>query len=210
MHAAIGSIITFPPIAWWAAIIDRDTVVFDDASLFQKSQHPNRYVIPAANGPIKLSVPLLHGRDQKITLNNLQISYDANWQVQHMRALVSAYRRTPFFEHYEAELNYFFDNRFTFLAEFSMASIGWVKKQLKLNFSESVLSEKIDQDTTTDLRRISVKANDSFPKYYQLFEDRIGFQPNMTILDLLFSEGPYAAEWIRKNKVEILKSVAFS
>src|ERR1700761_4277147 len=138
MQEAVSSIITFPSVSWWASVNRFDKLVFDRSEHFQKMSYRNRYEIAGANGLIKLSVPLLHGRDQRAAMRDVKISNDAKWQGAHWRPITSAHGRSPYFEHYEAGLQKIFDTHFTFLTDFNLASIHWLKEQLKIKCDEII------------------------------------------------------------------------
>jgi hypothetical protein len=176
-------------------VMKSGTVVFDAAERFQKMSYRNRYRISGANNSILLTVPLISGREQRLPMADVQIYNDGLWQVQHWRTLVSVYKRTPYFEHYEDLLRPLYEHSYTHLAAFNRASIDWVVKQLKIDLAveETDLFVKDYGDGVVDLRNEKA-ANVPLPKYYQVFEDRIGFQPDLSILDLLFSEGPGAGD----------------
>lgn len=190
---AISSFLTFPCISWWARVLDTDIVILDAAEHFQKMTGRNRYDIAGANNPIKLSVPLVNGRNQHIAMCDAQVYNGAHWQVQHWRTLVSVYKRSPYFDHYAVSLQPLFETEFTHLAAFNRATVEWVKKQLKLKFEvqETTVYIKDYPADVRDLRNFKPRAT-LLPKYYQVFEDRVGFLPDLSILDLLFSEGPVA------------------
>lgn len=211
MQTAVCPIITFPDIAWWAATLGCDVLQFDKAEHFRKMTGRNRYCIAGANGLIKLSVSLLHGRNQRAAMKDIQISNDSNWQVQHWRTLTSVYKRSPYFDFYEGGLNNLFETPFTYLIDFNLASIHWLKGQLNTSFEEVYIEEyrKDYGSGVTDIREIRAsKTNKTdFPLYYQLFKERTGFLPNMSMLDLLFAEGPYAMRWVIDNKDKIMEAV---
>jgi hypothetical protein len=193
----LSSYLTFAPISWWMKVLDADKVIFDTAEHFQKMSWRNRYRISGANKPLMLTVPISYGRSQRIPIKDVGIYNKDRWQVQHWRTLVSVYNRSPFFEHYETGLKPLFEAEFLGLADFNRAALHWAKQQLKLNFEEEetdVFIKKYPEDVT-DIR--IERDNADTPKYYQVFEDRIGFQPDLSILDLLFSEGPRAVEVLR-------------
>jgi hypothetical protein len=194
----VASFLTFPCISWWAKIAEADKVIFDTAEHFQKMTGRNRYDISGANNSIKLSIPLVNGRNQHIPMKDVLIFNDADWQTQHWRTLVSVYKRTPYFDHYENSLEQLFDTPFTHLIDFNRAAIHWVKAQLKINFKEEERDVYVKEymDGEADLRTFK-NGNIACPKYYQVFEDRIGFLPDLCILDLLFSEGPRAVDLLR-------------
>lgn len=203
--------VPFPNISWWAFALSTDEVLFDISGHFEKMSYRNRYCIAGANGLITLSIPLQQGRNQRLPLKEVQIANKEDWQTQHWRTITSAYRRTPYFEHYEHSLQTLFDRPFERLIDFNFAAIHWLKQQLKTSFSERIADhfQKDYEDSAFDIRQkqkpsAEKKSVEGYPKYYQLFEDRIGFQPNLSMLDLLFSEGPYAVQWVKKNASELM------
>ncbi len=179
-----------------------DTVLFEGYEHYQKMSDRNRYRISGSNNSILLTVPMVNGRDQSAPMSEIRIANDHAWQVQHWRTLVSVYNRSPYFFHYEPSLKRLFETEFTYLVDFNRAAMHWVKQQLQLGFEEQEsASYSRDYPTEyTDLRNLK-----RFPvpaaKYYQVFEDRIGFVPGLSILDLLFSEGPHTTAWLNSQKL---------
>lgn len=205
MAFIISSFIPFPPIAWWAQVQQHSILQLDNAEHFQKMSYRNRYYVAGGNGQIQLSVPLVHGRNQRIPVRDVQISNDVRWQVQHWRTIVSAYKRAPYFEYYEPSLSSLFNAQFHLLADFNMATIQWIKEQLKYPIQIEITNEYIKTypADVVDLRTMKPAEEQNkpgFPPYYQLFNERHGFLPNLSILDLLFAEGTYAAQWLFTNK----------
>ncbi|MFI4963318.1 MAG: WbqC family protein [Legionellales bacterium] len=194
---------TFPNIDWWAQMLNVGTVIFDAGEHFEKMTFRNRYQISGANNSILLSVPLVHGRNQHIPMKDVRIHNGERWQVQHWRTLVSVYKRSPYFDHYEEQLKPLFETPYTHLIDFNRAGIEWVSRQLSLEFEMQETMDFVKEypADVTDLRPLKFyreqDSNLQFPKYYQVFEDRIGFLPNLSILDLLFSEGPRAVNWLK-------------
>lgn len=210
MTEIITSFIPFPNIYWWALAAQADVVCFDKAEHFQKMTYRNRYYISGSGGLIQLSVPLAGGRNQHVSMDMAEISARDNWQLQHWRTIVSVYRRAAYFEFYEMELQHLFETTFLHLADFNMATIHWLKKQLKLQFEETFVTQYTKEyaaekkDLRVMLPGLEKSTNFNFPLYYQLFQERTGFLPNLSMLDLLFSEGPYALQWINANREQIL------
>jgi hypothetical protein len=159
----------------------------------------NRCIIAGANGPISLSVPLEFGRDQKKPMKDVRISNQQPWQKQHWKSIVSSYNRSPWFEFYRDELGEIYKKPFTFLLDWDLACFEWSIRKLGLSITISAtdrFAERYDPDEWIDLRNRLVPKN--YPdfdqvKYKQVFEERIGFIPNLSILDLLFCEGRQAA-----------------
>ena len=171
--------------------MNADTVIFDVGEHFQKMTYRNKYHISGANNTIKLSVPLVNGRNQRVPVKEVRIHNDTRWQVQHWRAIVSTYKRTPYFDHYEDSLKLLFEAQFLNLVDFNKATMQWAKQQLGMQFQENETDVFVKEYPAgiIDLRSPKTVLQ-NFPKYYQVFEDRIGFIPDLSILDLLFSEGP--------------------
>jgi hypothetical protein len=207
MSFVISSFITFPEIAWWAAIADAPCLLLDKAEHFEKMTAHNRYRIAGANGMIQLSVPLENGRNQRAAMQDIKISNTGKWQVQHWRTITSVYKRAPYFDFYEDSLRPLFEAPFTFLTDFNLASIHWLERQLKLKIEEKQVDVYIKDypEAVADLRQGNREAKHystgGFPEYYQLFSDRTGFLPNLSILDLLFAEGPYTMQWIKEHRL---------
>jgi len=172
-------------------------VLLDAGEHYKKMTMRNRYRISGSNNPILLSVPLVNGRNQHVPMHDVRIHNAERWQVQHWRTLVSVYRRTPFFEHYEAALQPLFETEFERLIDFNQAGVAWVSKMLKMEFGlkQTDIYKKEYPAEVIDLRMVE-KEPVITPHYYQLFEDRIGFQHDLSILDLLFSEGPATTKWL--------------
>ncbi len=211
MSPVLSSISPFPNIAWWAAISDYKDVLFDAREHFEKMSCHNKYYINGANGVIQLSIPLVNGRNQRAAVKDIRIFNESRWRVQHWRTLVSVYKRSPFFDHYEPELERLFNSNFEYLVDFSAASIEWLKKSLSISFTESQTNTYQESFEGKDLRPLKMinykNAQTDFPRYYQLFSERNGFVPNLSILDLLFSEGTHSLHWISMHKHEILQRV---
>ncbi len=193
--SVVSPYFTFPPVSWWSRVVGADTLILDIAENFQKMSYRNRYRVSGSNNPVLLSIPLVNGRDQHIPVKEVQIHNETRWQTQHWRTLVSVYKRSPFFDHYEDSLKALFETEFTLLTDFNKAALLWVKEQLKMNFTirETDVFVKDYPAEVVDLRKMKV-FNANLPKYYQVFEDRVGFIPDLSILDLLFSEVPGAVD----------------
>lgn len=199
MSVIVSSFMPFPPIAWWMAVAKSDILILDKAEHFEKMSYRNKYYITGANGPITLSIPLTDGREQRKPMVDVEICNKDRWQVQHWRTLVSVYKRSPYFEHYEPSLEALFHTPYGSLIAFDLATIEWLKKQLKqtfhIEFADNYVKNYPDAIDVRNMKRSKEDVSNA-PKYYQLFEERNGFLPNLCMLDLLFSEGPGAIELI--------------
>jgi hypothetical protein len=210
MSFVVSAFQPFPSIHWWAAIADAGTILFDRAEHFQKMSTRNRYYVAGANGRLTLSIPLEDGRDQRKAMSRIRICNNTNWQIQHWRTITSAYRRSPFFDFYEPGLAPLFETKYELLADYNLAGIHWLKKQLKKDFTETFADtyHKTYPDARYDLRgKSKLSVTNNTPQYYQLFADRNGFITGLSILDLLFSEGPHAMQWVMQHKATLLQEM---
>ncbi len=195
----ISPFLTFPEIGWWQQVAGCRSVMFDIHENYQKMSGRNRYRLSGSNNAVLLSVPLQNGRNQNIPIADVRIANDQKWQVQHWRTLVSVYNRSPYFFHYEPSLRPLYEQEFVSLVNFNRASVQWVKQQIGLTYEETLTSDyQKDYPGFTDLRE-GKNIPVSQRKYYQVFEDRVGFIPALSILDLLFSEGPHTAAWLKQR-----------
>lgn len=167
---------------------------------YQKNSFRNRCVVAGSNGLINLSVPLLNGRDQKIPYRHLKIDNSQRWQVQHWRTITSCYQKSPFFEYYGPAIETLLNTHHELLFEFNYSILTWLKKTLKLSCILQTTSEYhvlYADPEITDARNkwqpqhYREEQGYAVSPYFQMFEDRIGFQPNLSILDLLFCAGPH-------------------
>jgi hypothetical protein len=192
----VSPLYCFPAVGWWQHAIAADSLLLDVHGHFEKMTDRNRYRIAGSGGAVLLTVPLEKGRNQRVAMKDVRIANNYQWQIQHWRTLVSVYGRSPYFEHYEPEIRRLFEDEFELLSDFSRSGIQWVAKQLgielKMEESRTYVSKYAD---ALDIRRQEIAAPGK--EYYQVFADRTGFLPGMSILDLLFNEGPYTGGWLR-------------
>jgi hypothetical protein len=191
----------FGNIEYFTHIHRSKEVLIEVNDHFEKQTLRNRNTILGANGPLHLIVPLVR-RGQRIPTKEVKIENEHPWQRLHWRSLESAYRRSAYFEYYEHHFTPFFTEQYDSLLTLNKAILTKLCSLLgvttSLNYTSSY--EK-SYDDYTDLRIISnPKKHESieFPKqpYIQVFEERNGFIPNVSILDLLFSEGPRSKDFL--------------
>jgi hypothetical protein len=197
----VTSAMPFPPVSWWMQLAHAGTVIVDTGEQYQKMSFRNKYSISGANNIIQLSVPLVKGRNQRTPVGNVAIHNAERWQIQHWRALTSAYRRTPYWEYYEPLLQSLYEQKFDRLADFNIATINWVVRQLKMPLIVTEVSTTVHEVPAIDLRNYQAPDGTNFPHYYQVFEDRIGFIPDLCIIDLMCAEGPATLQWLRNNNI---------
>lgn len=193
----------FPCIAWYSALFHFSYVKIEACENYRKTGFRNRCVVAGSNGPITLSVPVEGGRDFRGLYRDVRISNSDNWRVQHWRTITSCYAKAPFFEYYAAGVESLLNRQHSFLFDFNQDILHWLQQVLKLQVHLSMTSSfepVYPAPAFADQRNKWLPNNyDAFvtPHYYQLFEDRIGFKNNLSILDLLFCEGPNACSILR-------------
>lgn len=182
------------PVSFYASLYASQGLLIDDTTPFVKQTYRNRAVIATENGAQTLTVPVVHGGRQ--TMRDVRISEHGNWRHLHWNALATAYRKSPFFDYYADDFARFYEERDGFLLDFNMRLHSVVCELLGLDVTVRLLSEFGGDDlpcNTTDVRPFvepSVVAPCSVQPYYQVFALRNGFQPDMSIVDLLFNMGP--------------------
>ncbi|WP_439506580.1 WbqC family protein [Sediminibacterium sp.] len=195
----------FGTVNYYKMLFDFKHIEFEEYERYQKGSFRNRTIIPGANGLITLSVPLQNGRDQRSLFRDIKIAYKDNWVLQHTRALDACFMRAPFYDFYRDSLFSILKSQEEFLMDLDRKLILWVLKMMKAQFEISYSSsyEMNMNEDSKDARNIFLpnqfSALNRPVKYAQVFEDRNGFQPNMSILDLLFCCGPSAAGLLRDN-----------
>jgi WbqC-like protein family len=192
----------FPPLIFFPALYTESYVFIDIYEEYRKMSFRNRCLISGAQGIISLSVPLLHGRNQRLPMREVLISDAESWQARHFKSIQSAYNRSPFFEHYQDEVAALYQKSVSRLADWNIECLTWLRKKIEwpaeILYTESAVPfrpEGVDDRRNLVLPKNYISWNPA--KYRQVFEERTGFFPNLSILDLLFNTGPKAGELLR-------------
>ena len=193
---------SFPNIAHFWAIVNSDSVYFEVCDNYQKQSFRNRAEIYGANGKLALTVPVSYSQKNRQLYKDVRIANEEKWQIQHLKSLQSAYSMSPFFEYYIDDLMPLFETHFDYILDFNLECFDILSDSLQLNLSPKHTSV-FEKDTTdkTDFRTL-VRRNfkvESFQPYTQVFTEKHGFIPNLSILDLLFNEGPNTELYLKKQ-----------
>ena len=191
-------------IAFFQVLSTADEIVLDVHSNFEKASYRNRCNILSPNGKLILSVPVKKGKEQHSILKDVQISYAENWVKDHWQSMVSSYRRSPYFEFYEDEIELVYNRKYQQLTDLSIATVQLINKLLQLKLDISFTDEFIPKGEFDgiDLRNSILpnerKSSYQIPvnNYQQVFMDRMDFVPQLSVLDLLFNLGPRAKEYL--------------
>jgi len=195
-----------PPISFFKEINPYKTICIDVTENYQKQSVRNRCFIYGANGVMCLTVPVQKQPFNLKTTKDIKIDYSTLWQKIHWRSIVSAYNSSPFFMYYNMYFGPLYEKKFTYLAEFNEALLITILNDiLKLNVNiEKKISDNINENHT-DMRYMSnfkdmnaIKEKFVYESYYQVFADKYGFFSNLSIIDLLFNEGKFALDYLKK------------
>lgn len=194
----------FSPIAQYAAMHQREEVVFEIEDNFQKQTYRNRCYIFGPNGKQLLNIPIKHQTtDSRKKTKDVLVDNSIPWQNQHLKSIKIAYNNSPFFEFYIDDLLPLFKRKYTYLLDVTIESYQLIQHaldELKTYKSTSEFQISIEND----YRHLAIakqKLNLSFPNYIQMFDDKFGFIENLSILDLLFMEGPNTLSILEKIKI---------
>jgi hypothetical protein len=199
---AIFPLFYLPPISYFTSLKNHEQAfLIEREEHFPKQTYRNRASIYSPNGKLDLIVPVLKGSKVHTKVKDVKISYDFNWQRLHWKSLESCYRNSAYFEYYEDEFARFYHSRFEYLFDYNLELLQWLLKQLKKELPVQFTDEYTKGIAPElDFRsRISIKSgiNEREVKpYFQVFDDREGFKPNLSIADLLFNQGPQAKSYI--------------
>lgn len=189
----------FGPIEEFAYLAHHNEAVYEVKEHFVKQSFRNRCVIYGANGLLRLTVPLVLKSREKTAMEDIKISYAENWQAQHWRSIQSAYKNSPFFDYYEEMLLPLFFEQFETLLALNQKALSIIKSCLQIDCNIK-LSDDFEPYQQDDLR-LSIHPKQQptveLPRYIQVFEEKHGFYPNLSILDLLFNEGPSAILYLK-------------
>ncbi len=189
----------FPCINAFAIMLRESSVLFDGDLPFQRSSFRNRMIVSGAAGPITLSIPIVGGRNVRSPYKEVKIDYTHHWQRDHFRTLCTVYGNSPFFQFYKDEIEVLYNTNPSFLFDWNLNCLKWVYEKLKMPFALSTI-------TTTDSEIIETYKNrfpsleftpqnysnpemGPFVQYQQIFQERNGFQVNLSIIDLMFHYG---------------------
>lgn len=196
----------FPPISYFVYLLNTD-VSMEAKEHFVKQSLRSRCTVLGANGPLHLLVPRLRS-DERQLMDQTIIDQASDWKTLHWRSLESAYRKSPYFEYYEHHFEAFFSENHTNHFELGLRSVQLVCQLLKVTFEPSITTEYVAEFEGLDLRSAWNKQNyaakapvEKLPAYIQVFSDRFSFESDLSILDLLFCEGPRSVDYLRELKL---------
>lgn len=196
----------FPSIEQMAAVAQTDKVVFEVEDNYQKQTYRNRAYIAHSNGKLLLNIPIKHtktGMRQKT--REVVVENDFPWQEQHWRSLQSAYRTSPFFEYYEDDLAPLFTEPVESLMNHNLKIFDLLCELIGIEVEISKTTSYETNSWITDLRYlVDAKRKSTFEpqSYMQVHQANHAFLSNLSVLDLLFNEGPNALSYLERQIID--------
>lgn len=200
----------FPPIVIMAAISHSaergEEIVIEKHETFPKQTFRNRTVILTANGSMALTVPVIRPGGTHTPTAEIGISYSERWNTNHMRAIDAAYNASPYYEYYRDEIEKIVMTRYEKLIELNGELLKMLLKKIKIKaeIKESEEYHKSNYYHNDYREKYSYKKPERLPiatEYTQVFCDRMPFERNLGILDLLFNMGPETNNYLLKLEV---------
>jgi len=188
------------PISYYAQLLQCPSAEVDRDEIYRKQTLHNRCYIASPNGRMALTVPVVKFVPYHTPMRDIRISDHGNWRHLHWNALQSNYGRTPFFEYYADDFAPFYEQKWEFLVDYNQALQDMIlSEELRVKSEESELPSDCSRVDKCNLHSSLFTLHSSLPPYYQLFSDRNGFLPDLSIVDLLFNLGPEALLYLIHN-----------
>jgi hypothetical protein len=193
----------FPPVEYLSAWLQAKQPCIDPTEHYRKQSYRTRAVILSGNGQLTLTVPVQHPANHT-PVKDVRLDYATPWQRQHWRGIVSAYNNSPFFLFLQDFFYPFFEKRYTFLLDLNNDILQKVLSLLgyqgELLFQEETVLPRQEHDFRQWIHpRMAVRDDYPWhtqPPYAQVFEDKFGFVPHLSVLDLLFNKGNESANYL--------------
>ena len=182
-------------IQFYSKLVHFSEIWIEQHCHYTKQTYRNRCKIATANGVMALSIPTIKPATEKCKTKDIRIDNSQHWQQIHWRALEAGYNSSPFFEYYKDDFAPFYTNKFEFLVDYTFQLQSLVIALLELDCKVQLTDAYTTYDDALDYRdalsaKKEIEDNDFvISSYYQVFENKFGFIPNLSILDLLFNMG---------------------
>lgn len=191
----------FGSIEYWAALVQAgEDAVIDIGENYIKRSERNRTEIMTSNGVMQLSVQLAHANRPRQPMRTMRIDYSKRWQHQHLIAMESAYRSSPYYDYYADRFIPLYEREWRHLVDLNMAILETLCKTLKIKMPRISDTYITATEGDIDLRNKKRGSTPCAEPYIQVFDDRQPFVPNLSIFDLVMCEGPEAINYLKRAK----------
>lgn len=194
----------FPPVNYLSLFSAAEKVFIEREENYTKQTYRNRCIICSANGRMILTVPILMGTFHKTPVKDIKVDYSKRWQQIHLRALVSSYKSSPFFEYYFTSVEKVITSNHSFLLDLNLdsleAAMGATGIKVPLEYTSGFVkdpAEQLDYRNSISPKIKNPGSSVGLTRYNQVFEDRFGFLPGLSIIDLIFNVGPDAGKYLQ-------------
>ena len=212
MHKLLLHPAYFGPVSQYVAMVRATEVVFENDDNYQKQTYRNRMYIYGANGKLLLNIPIKHtgNKSNHQKYRDVRIENDFSWQKQHWKSLETVYRTSPFFEFYEDDFRPLYEQKFEFLIDFNYKCLELAQECLQTEIPYQKTTEFILHPQDMVNGRFLINAKQEQPiqlePYIQVFQEKIGFLNDLSIVDLLFNEGPNALSYLENQEILLPQS----
>ena len=184
-----------PPISYFKSFINKSEVSFLCRASYKKQTFRNRCVICSANGRLKLTIPISKYKIKQ-NVRHIMIHNAMPWQKNHWKSIKTAYNSSPFFEHYKDDIRPFFVEEQKFLYDFNLKLIVQILNMLEMNIKVKEVNIIDNLPEIENMLNPKKELPTSVP-YNQVFQNKNGFQSDLSIIDLLFNLGPESSSYIK-------------
>ena len=192
------------PVEYYTKLLAYDKVFVEQHDHYIKQTYRNRCTIAGPSGELALSIPTVKPDTLKCPMKDIRISDHGNWRHLHWNAIESAYNSTPFFEYYKDDFRPFYEKKYESSSTSTRNCAVWSVTCWICN-PQSSTTELMQPEVANDFREtIRPKHEGEDPAfrpepYYQVFREKFGFLPNLSIADLLFNMGPEGLVTLRAS-----------
>ena len=192
---------SFAPIYQFTLFVNEQEYSIESKEHFIKQSFRNRFEIYSANGKLSLTVPVKKWSNHT-PIDKVEISHDINWQQLHWRSITSSYSASPYFEFFEDQIKTALFSKEKNLLHYNLQLESTVKNLIGIQSAQNLSASY--EKSNPDWRKIIHPKNKlemqavSFPNYMQVFAEKHGFIPNLSILDLLFNIGTESKSYLKQ------------
>ncbi len=207
----ILSSLYLPPVQYFSKLNAAEECLIDVYENYVKQSYRNRCVIDSPNGALALTLPVEKPDSGKCRMKDIRISDHGDWRRQHWQALVASYYNSPFFEYYQDDFRPFYEQKWEFLVDFNEALMMKCCELIDIQPNVRCTTEYAAlKDGEPDYRLLinpkrSMEEDSAFKAkpYYQVFQHKHGFLPNLSVVDLIFNMGPESILLVRSEELGV-------